>query len=202
MEDTDSLKDLLENCLRERANGYMIPELLQTFPTIQELMNATEEEMMLVKGIGIAKAKQLTAILRFVRYAQSNPNGNRTIVRTPKDIYELVRGELEYLMVERFVVVGLSIKNHVIIQHTVSVGSLNASLVHPRETFNILIRRSCASTILVHNHPSGDPIPSSEDISLTKKLVEVGQILDIPVLDHVIVGQGRYSSLKEKGIIL
>lgn len=201
MSNTESLKNLLENCLRETTNGYTIHALLQEFPTMQELMNATEEEMMLVKGIGVVKAKQLSAILRFARYVQGDLNGNRTIIRTPRDIYDLVRGELEYLTVEKFIVMGMSTKNHIIIQHTVSVGSLNASIVHPRETFKMLIRRACASAILVHNHPSGDPAPSSEDITLTKKLVNVGQIIDIPVLDHVIVGQGRYISLKEKGII-
>jgi DNA repair protein RadC len=201
MSDTDSLDNLLADCLRESTNGYVIHALLQEFPTVQELMNASEEDMMVVKGIGTAKAKQLSAILRFVRYIQSNPSGNRVIIRTPNDIYNLVRGKLKYLTVEQFVVVGLSTKNHVIVQHTVSVGSLNASIVHPRETFKVLIRRICASAILVHNHPSGDPEPSSEDITLTKKLIEVGQIIDIPVLDHVIVGQERYVSLKEKGII-
>ncbi len=199
MRDIDSLKTLLADCLRETATGYTIHALLQEFSTVQELMNATVEEMMQVKGIGAIKAKQITAILRFVRYVQSNPDSNRIIINSPQNVFDLLRGELEYLLVERFIVLGLGTKNHVILQHTVSIGCLNASIVHPRETFNMLIRRSCAAAILVHNHPSGDPSPSTEDITLTKKLVEVGQIIGIPVLDHVIIGQGQYISLKEKG---
>lgn len=95
-------------------------------------------------------------------------------------------------------VIGLNTKNHVIARHIVSVGTLNAILVHPREIFKFLIQRACASTIFVHNHPSGDPEPSHEDITLTQKMVEAGRIIDIPVLDHVIVGQGRFVSLKEQ----
>jgi len=199
--DIDPLKTLLADCLREKAAGYTIHALLQEFPTIQGLMNATVEELIQVKGIGEIKAKQISALLRFVRYVQSNPDGNRTIINSPQNVYDLVRGELEYLLIEQFVVIGLSTKNHVIVKHTVSTGCLNASIVHPRETFNMLIRRACAAAILVHNHPSGDPLPSTEDITLTKKLVEVGQIIGIPVLDHVIVGQGQYISLKEKGML-
>lgn len=201
MQDIESLKTLLADCLREKAAGYTIHALLQEFPTIQGLMNATVEELMQVKGIGEIRAKQISAVLRFVRYVQSNPDGNRTIINSPQNVYDLVRGELEYLLIEQFVVIGLSTKNHVIVTHTVSTGCLNASIVHPRETFNMLIRRACAAAILVHNHPSGDPLPSSEDITLTKKLVEVGQIIGIPILDHVIVGQGQYISLKEKGML-
>lgn len=85
--------------------------------------------------------------------------------------------------------------------YTISTGGLNARIVHPRETFNLMIRRACAAAILVHNHPSVEPSPSPEDITLTKKLVEVGQIIGISVLDHIIVGQGQYISLKEKGML-
>lgn len=198
---SDSLKTILAQCLREDVNSYPVNELLKEFPTMQELMNATEEEMKLIKGIGVVKAKQLSAILRFIRYAHGNPDCERPMISSPKDVYNIVRGELEYLTVEQFMVLGLSTKNHVNFRHTVSVGSLNASIVHPRETFRMLIRRSCAAAILVHNHPSGDPTPSIEDVSLTKKLVEAGQIINIPVLDHIIVGQARYVSLKEKGVI-
>ncbi|HWR08533.1 RadC family protein [Sporomusa sp.] len=201
MDNKNSLKILLAQCLHETANGYMVTELLKEFPTIQELMNATTEEMMLIKGIGKGKAQQLSAILRFVRYAQGNPDGKRVIMNSSQAVYALLRGELEYLPVEKFIVLGLSTKNHLIIQHTVSTGSLNASIVHPRETFRMLIRRACASTILVHNHPSGDSTPSKEDLVLTQKLAEVGRIMDIPVLDHIIIGQGQYVSMKEKGII-
>ena len=125
----------------------------------------------------------------------------RIIIRSPKDVYELVRADMEFLEVEHFDVIGLSTKNHVIFKENISIGSLNASVVHPREAFKGLIRRSCASCILVHNHPSSDPSPSNEDILLTKQLVECGKIIGIEVLDHIIVGSdgGGYVSLKEQG---
>ena len=95
----------------------------------------------------------------------------------------------------------LSTKNHVLKTAVISVGSLNASIVHPRELFREAINARAAAVILVHNHPSGDPAPSPEDIALTRKLVEAGKLLDIPVLDHLILGDGKYISLKEKGIL-
>ncbi len=201
MNEAHTLQRILAECLRESTDSYTIQALLREFPTMQALMNATEPDMLQIKGIGRAKARQLSAILNFVRFVQMNPVDNRIIIRSAQDIYALVRRELEYLTFEQFLVIGLNTKNHVIVRHTVSVGTLNASIVHPRETFKLLIRRACASTILVHNHPSGDPEPSKEDIQLTKRLIEAGRIIDIPVLDHVIVGQGRYASLKEEGII-
>ena len=95
----------------------------------------------------------------------------------------------------------LSTKNHVLKTAVISVGSLNASIVHPRELFREAINARAAAVILVHNHPSGDPAPSPEDIGLTRKLVEAGKLMDIPVLDHLILGDGKYISLKEKGIL-
>ena len=109
---------------------------------------------------------------------------------------------MEYLQTEHFCVVGLSTKNHVLFQETISQGTLNASLVHPREVFKPLIKRACASVLLVHNHPSGNVTPSKEDIELTQSLVKAGELLQIQVLDHIIIGgNGQYVSFKEKGII-
>lgn len=201
MEHTDTFKTMLANCLRESADSYTIQAVMREFPTVRELMNATAEDMILIKGINKTKARQIAAILHFIRYIQGSSDNQQPIIRSPEDVYNLLRRSLEYLTVEQFIVLGLSTKNHVIIQHTVSIGSLNASVVHPREAFKMLIRCSCASVILAHNHPSGDPKPSDEDIALTKRLIETGQIIDIPVLDHIIIGQGSYVSLKEKGII-
>ena len=202
MQINNPLQTLLAQCLREDVNGYKVAALLSEFPTIHELMNATEDDMKLIKGIGAAKAKQLASILAFARYAQGNPDGiNRMVISSPQDAYNLVRGDLEYLQVEQFRVLGLNTKNHVMFQHIVSSGTLNASLVHARETFRTLIRRACAATILIHNHPSGDPTPSKDDIVLTKSLFQSGEIIGIKVLDHIIVGQGRYISFKEKGLL-
>ena len=123
------------------------------------------------------------------------------IIRTPQDTLPVLEPELSELAYEKFIALALSTKNHVIAVLPVSSGSLNASIVHPRELFQRAILANCASLILAHNHPSGDPTPSPEDIALTRKLVEAGQLLDIPILDHVILGYGKYSSFKEMGLL-
>ena len=123
-------------------------------------------------------------------------------ITSPKDIYQIMRDFIGNMDRETFVMAALDTKNNVNALHTVSVGSLNASIVHPRELFKVAILANAASIIVAHNHPSGDPAPSQEDISLTRKLVEVGILLDIPLLDHIVVGDNdRYCSFKEKGHI-
>ena len=194
-----NMREILANCIREDVNGYVIEALVSEFPTMQDLMNASGDELKSIKGIGVVKAKQLKAILEFVRKAHA-PDINKVIIRSPKDVYDLVRGDMEFLQVEHFDVIGLSTKSHVVFRENISIGTLNSSLAHPREIYKGLIKRSCCSCILVHNHPSGDPLPSQEDIALTKQLVKAGEILQIAVLDHVIVGgNGAYTSLKEMG---
>lgn len=197
----EEMRTLLADCLRESANGYVVDALLENYPNISELMNADENEISSIKGIGVVKAKQLSAILEFARKIYVPDKNKRIIVRSPQDVFNFVRADMEFLQVEHFDVIGLSTKNHVVFKENISIGSLNASIVHPREAFKGLIRRSCASCILVHNHPSSDPLPSEEDILLTKKLVECGSIIGIEVLDHIIVGAdgGGYFSLKEQG---
>ena len=197
----EGMRTLLADCLRESANGYVVDALLEKYPNVSELMNANEKEITSIKGIGVAKARQLSAILEFARKVYMPDKNKRIFIKSPKDVYDFVRADMEFLQVEHFDVIGLSTKNHVIFKENISIGSLNASIVHPREAFKGLIRRSCAACILVHNHPSTDPLPSDEDLLLTKKLVECGKLIGIEVLDHVIVGAmgGGYISLKEKG---
>ena len=123
------------------------------------------------------------------------------IIRTPEDVAAIMSPEYENAAVEIAYMLSLDTKNKVIGVFTISTGSLNASIIHPRDVFQRAILSNAASVILVHNHPSGDPTPSSEDIELTRKLVEAGKLLDIAVLDHVVIGEGRYESLKERGVI-
>ena len=195
------MRNLLAGCLRESANGYVVDALIENYPNISELMNASEKEISSIKGIGIVKARQLSSILELVRKVHAPDASKRIIVRSPQDVFDLVRADMEFLKVEHFDVIGLSTKNHVIFRENISIGSLNASLVHPREAFKRLIKCSCAACILVHNHPSGDTTPSDEDILLTKQLVKCGKVIGIEVLDHIIVGAdgGGYVSLKEQG---
>lgn len=125
------------------------------------------------------------------------------IISSPADVAEIASDYLETADREHFIVLMLNTKNRVIGINTVSIGSLNASIVHPRECFKAAIIHNAHSIILVHNHPSGDPTPSREDIDITRRLAEAGKILGIEVLDHVIIGDGsgRYASLKEQGAI-
>ena len=124
-----------------------------------------------------------------------------TIIRRPEDTLPMLEAELSELGYEKFIALALNTKNHVTAVLPVSSGSLNASIVHPRELFQRAILANCASLILAHNHPSGDPAPSPEDIALTRKLIEAGLLLDIPVLDHIVLGYGRFVSFKERGLL-
>ena len=123
------------------------------------------------------------------------------IIRTPADVLPILAAELSELAYEKFIALALNTKNHVVAVLPVSSGSLNSSIVHPRELYQRAILSNCASLIIAHNHPSGDPTPSPEDVHLTRKLVEAGQLLDIPILDHIILGFPGYASFKEKGLI-
>ncbi len=163
------------------------------------LVTAGLEELRRVPGVGLAKAAQLKAAVELGRRVASATTA-RTVVRSPQDVSSLVMEEMRFLDREQFRIVLLDAKNHVLGVRTVSVGSLSSSIVHPREIFKEAIARSSAAIILVHNHPSGDPTPSQEDVEVTRRLVEAGRLLGIEVLDHVVVGDNRYISFKEKGI--
>ena len=122
-------------------------------------------------------------------------------IHGPEDAARVAMPHLRYERKEHFAVLLLNTKNHVLGLRDVSVGSLSASIVHPREVFQMAIRYAAAAMILVHNHPSGDPSPSREDLAVTNRLVKAGRIMDIPVLDHIILGNDRFLSLKEKGML-
>ena len=126
---------------------------------------------------------------------------DRKTIKTPEDAHRILEGYFADLSCEHFTALLLSTKNHVVAVTTVSIGSLNSSIVHPRELFQRAILANAASLILAHNHPSGDPTPSPEDLELTKRLAEAGKLLDIPVLDHLVVGEKSFVSLKERGCL-
>jgi DNA repair protein RadC len=197
--DKMTFKVLLATTMREKEDGYVVSEIFNRFPSIQELLDVTEEELMQINGIGKVKAKQIVAALKLARMYPS-PTEERFTIRSPQDAYDYLK-DMQYLTQEHFVVLGLNTKNEVLFRESVFIGSLNASIVHPRECFKHLIRRSCASAIVAHNHPSGQPDPSHEDVEVTKRLVEAGKIMGVEILDHVIVGFEKFVSLKEKGYL-
>jgi len=166
---------------------------------LRHLATAPLEELTRVPGVGPAKAVQLKAAVELGRRITAEAAA-RESVRSPRDVSALVMEEMRHLDREQFRIVLLDTKNHVLGVRTVSVGSLSSSIVHPREIFKEAITRSSAAIILVHNHPSGDPTPSREDVEVTRRLVEAGRLLGIEVLDHVVVGDNRFVSFKEKGI--
>jgi len=166
---------------------------------LRALGEMSTEQFMQIKGIGAAKALQIQAGVELGRRIAGSTRSDAVIIRSPQDVTRLLTEDLRYLTKEHFVCLFLNTKNHVIGQETLSIGSLNASIVHPREVFQAAIKRNSAAIVCAHNHPSGDPTPSSQDIDITKRLVEAGEIIGIDVLDHIIIGDNGYISLKEKG---
>jgi DNA repair protein RadC len=146
------------------------------------------------------KARQILAALKLAQTLSISDPLNYKI-RTPEDVFNLVGPEMHYLKVEHFIVLLLNSKNVVIAKELISVGCLNACIVHPREVFRPAIKRSSASILCLHNHPSGDPEPSPEDVEITKRLTQAGTIIGIDVLDHIAIGHLKYVSLKERGLM-
>lgn len=169
--------------------------------TIVDFLNLSKEELLTYPGIGPTMAARLMAAFALTKKLAKAVAPENIVIRCPEDIYCLMRDEAKLLDREQFSAVLLNTKNHVIGRETISIGTLNASMVHPRELFKRAIRRSAAAVILVHNHPSGDPTPSREDIQLTKRLQEAGEILGIDVLDHLVLGFDKFISMKSKGLI-
>lgn len=173
--------------------------LLTQFGGLLWLKDAALEEVMSLKGIGEAKAVQIAAAIELGRRISNLSYDGRYAIRSPEDASNYVMNDMRFLTQEHFVCLYLNTKNQVLHRQTVFIGSLNASIVHPREVFKEAFRRSAASIICLHNHPSGDPAPSREDIEVTKRLAECGKMIGIEVLDHLIIGDNRFISMKEKG---
>ncbi|MGM0711917.1 DNA repair protein RadC [Brevibacillus parabrevis] len=192
------LKKLISECLRERPDSYVIHELFQQFPTRTELMDVSEQQLVTIKGIGMGKARQIICLLKLAKALTIPPHEQYT-VRSPKDVFELLEPDFRYETKEHFTCLFLNTKNRVIFKEIISIGSFNSAIVHPREVFRAAIKRCSASLICAHNHPSGDSTPSTEDLILTKRLRDAGEIIGIEVLDHVIIGGNRFYSLKENG---
>ena len=200
-----SKEELVASLLRMGAQGEAVvsvsKRLLTRFGDLRSLASASLEEIADVRGIGRVKAITIKAAMELgMRLAEEKVDRSEPI-RTAEDVWRLYGPRMRQPDKERFCVILLDTKNQVLEFHTVSVGTLNASLVHPREVFREAIRRGCHSIICVHNHPSGDPTPSADDIAVTKDLVKAGEIMKIRVLDHVIIGETRWVSMQETGLI-
>jgi DNA repair protein RadC len=192
---------LLRTGTKDESVLQLSNRLLTNFEGLRLLKDATLEEMTEIKGIGQAKAIQILAAVEIGRRITNLNYTDRYVIRSPEDGANYVMNDMRFLSQEHFVCLYLNTKNQVIHKQTIFIGSLNASIVHPREVFREALKRSAASIICLHNHPSGDPAPSREDIEVTKRLVECGKMIGIDVLDHLIIGENKFVSLKEKGYL-
>jgi DNA repair protein RadC len=176
-------------------------ELMAKFGNVKAISLATIEELSQVRGIGLAKAAQIKACFELGRREELEPELKDFDVKDPEAVVKAVRSSIKDKAKEHFKLILLNPRNKIIGISTISMGTLNASLVHPREVFKDAITHSAASVVLAHNHPSGDPDPSEDDIKITKKLVDSGRLLGIEVLDHIVIGKNNFRSFKERGLL-
>jgi len=177
-------------------------KLLSRFGNLKGVANASLEELTQTRGIGPAKAAQIKAALELSKRLEADVGEKpRPVLKSPKDVVAVVKSQLKGKKKEHFLVICLDTRNRFINCKPVSIGSLDTSIVHPREVFKEAVSSSAASVIFVHNHPSGDPEPSKEDVELTKRLAKAGEIIGIDVLDHIIVCDKSYLSLKAKNLL-
>ena len=176
-------------------------KILTEYGSLKNLLDLSLSEFLKINGIGRAKAAQVMAAIELGKRAISEKNGNNVSFRCSEEVANYYIPLLKNLKKEQFRVILLDIKNKVIKEVLISVGSLTSSIVHPREVIKPVIKESAASVIFIHNHPSGDPEPSTDDIEITDRLCKSCNILGISVLDHIIVAEGGYFSFKQKQLI-
>lgn len=178
----------------------MAQELLAKFQSLPKLATASLQELCTVRGMGKTKAIQLLAAFELGKRLQATSFPQDEPLNSPQEVARYLLPRLSFLSQEHFLTLHLNTKNRLLGMETITIGTLDSSLVHPREVFKGAIRQSSAALILAHNHPSGDPQPSKEDLHLTRRLKESGELLGIPILDHVIIGNQNYYSMKEEGL--
>jgi DNA repair protein RadC len=196
---TELLAMLLRTGTEERTPTDLAESVLKKCQGLRGVARASVKELSKVKGIGPLKGTQIAVSVELGRRLAARAADPNPIVRSPDDVADLLLPDLIDAKKEHFFSIILDKKNRVIKVVTVSVGTLDASLVHPREVFREAIVSSAAAIIVAHNHPSGDPAPSEEDRGLTLRLIDSGKLLGIPVLDHLILGDDRFISLKQHG---
>jgi len=199
LSDAELVAILLRTGRKGKSVIEIARELISSEGNLAMLATKTVDSLQKISGIGKDKAATIAAAFELSRRILSQPKwfSNKKIT-SPQDVAEIFIPILRDDSKEKFIVVCLNSANKIIKHETISVGNLNSSVVHPREIFKVAIDNSSASIILIHNHPSGNPEPSNEDIRITKKIVETGKIMDIPVFDHLIIAGETYTSFIEK----
>jgi DNA repair protein RadC len=186
----------------DRESSKRLAERLLALGGLRYLMDATVQELMEIRGIGKAKAAQIKSAVELgLRLSAERVSLCRTVIKTPDDAANLLMARMRYGDREEFRAILLNTKNQVLSIQTVSIGTTNSSLAHPREMLRAALKHGAVAVILAHNHPSGDPQPSPEDINVTRQLKEAGSMVGITVLDHVVIGDGSYVSLKAQGML-
>ncbi len=199
-----SAQELLQLILGRGVAGESVmitsQKLLSHFGSLQKLAEASLEELYSIKRIGLAKAAQIKAVFEIARRlaTQDTPYKSKEL-NHPEDIYKHIKSKLKDYSKEHFYLIALNSRNYSI--NEVSIGTLNANLIHPREVFAEAIKIRAAQIIIAHNHPSGNPEPSEDDLEITKQLVEASKILGIEISDHIIVAKDSFFSFKDKGLI-
>ena len=200
LSEIDLLAILLGSGTGEASVLELAAQVLSRFGGLKCLGAASCEELATVRGVGPAKAALMQAALQLGRRMAAQPAETRPCIRCPDDVVNLMMEEMRCLDREHFRALLLNAKNQVLYADRIAVGTLSQSSVHPRELFKNAIKRSAAAVILVHNHPSGDPTPSKEDLDVTRRLARAGEIIGINVLDHVVIGDNNFVSFKASGL--
>jgi len=201
LSDAQLLAILLRTGDRDKSAVTMGLSLLDKYKTLSNIDAASFRELEEMKGLGPAKIAQLKAAFELGRRLVREDNGFHSYFASAHAVFSYFASRFRHLKKELFIVLLLDVKNKLIREYKVSEGTLTNSIIHPREAFRQAVKDSAASVIFVHNHPSGDSTPSRDDIAITVRLKEAGTLMGIPVLDHVIIGDNQYTSLKEKGIL-
>ena len=197
--------ELLAIILRTGSKQQSVLNLSQSILNrsdgIKGLNDILVEELIEVPGVGSSKAVQILAAVELGKRTFKEATTKEINLLKPEDCYNFLAPEMKHLTEEHFIALYLNVKGSLIAQKTLSIGTLDRAIVHPRELFKEAVKRSAASIIISHNHPSGDPKPSTEDLFLTQTLVEAGELMDIPISDHIIIGDGDYRSLRSAGLL-
>lgn len=190
--DGELIAILLTTGSREATALDIADQILTRYQGLKGIVNLAVEELASFNGVGLGKAARILAAIEIGKRINLQGGDFRPIIKSPEDVCNLVMEDMRFLDREHFRAMLLNAKNQVLSCETISIGNLNSSLVHPRELFKVAIKRSAQALVLLHNHPSGDPIPSREDIEVTKRLLDAGKLLGIEILDHIIIGDKIY----------
>lgn len=201
LSDAQLLAIILRTGSGEKGVLSLAMSLLEAFGDMRNIDSASISELASLKGLGTAKIAQIKAAFELGKRLMSESSANKPVFSSGHSVYSYFSPRFKNLKKELFISLLLDTKNRLIREFRVSEGTLTNSLIHPREAFREAVKESAASVIFVHNHPSGDPSPSRDDMAVTERLKTAGEIIGIRMLDHIIIGDGKYVSLKEKGVL-